>query len=103
MHYKELAESWFSSLLRPSSMDGFEFIVNFSQVAEWLSIPVLVLTAMDPTAEERERLEGQVVRVLRKGDYTHEELLTEIHRRVDRHLKHQLTSTGDEDGENSGR
>ena len=84
-------------------MDGFEFIVNYSQVAEWLSIPVLVMTAMDPTPEERARLEGQVVRVLRKGDYTHDELLTEIHRRVDRHLKGQLTSTGDEDGEDSGR
>ena len=67
-------------------MDGFEFIVKYSQVAEWLSIPVLVLTAKDPTPEERQRLEGQVVRVLRKGDYTHDELLAEIHRRVDRHL-----------------
>jgi CheY-like chemotaxis protein len=73
-------------------MDGFEFIVNYSQVAEWLSIPVLVLTAKDPTPEERERLERQVVRVLRKGDYTHDELLGEIHRRVDKHLKLQQAS-----------
>lgn len=68
-------------------MDGFEFILRYSQVAEWLSIPVLVLTAKDPTPEERKRLEGQVVRVIRKGDYTHDELMAEIHRRVDSHLK----------------
>jgi CheY-like chemotaxis protein len=70
-------------------MDGFEFILRYSQVAEWLSIPVLVLTAKDPTPDERRRLEGQVVRVLRKGDYSNEELLSEIHRRVDMHLKLQ--------------
>ena len=86
-------------------MDGFEFIVNYSQVAEWLSIPVLVLTAKDPTSAERERLEGQVVRVLRKGDYTHEELLAEIHRRVDSHLikSESSNSQGAADGEDSDR
>ena len=85
-------------------MDGFEFIVNFSQMAEWLSIPVLVLTAKDPTPEERRQLEGQVVRVLRKGTYTDQELLAEIHRRVDAHLRDQpVTSTGGDDGENSDR
>lgn len=83
-------------------MDGFEFIVNFSQVGEWLSIPVLVLTAKDPTPDERARLEGQVVRVLRKGDYTHAELLAEIHRRVDKHLKTHVASTGEGDGQDTG-
>jgi signal transduction histidine kinase/CheY-like chemotaxis protein len=74
-------------------MDGFEFILRYSQVAEWLSIPVLVLTAKDPTPDERRRLEGQVVRVLRKGDYSNEELLSEIHRRVDMHLRLQPVGT----------
>ena len=68
-------------------IDGFEFVAKYSQLGEWLSIPVLVLTAKDPTLEERQRLEGLVVRVLRKGDYTQEELLSEIHRRVDKHIK----------------
>lgn len=85
-------------------MDGFEFILRYSQVAEWLSIPVLVLTSKDPTPEEQQRLEGQVVRVLRKGEYTHEELLAEIHRRVDKHLKmYQLTDKGIADGHHTDR
>lgn len=70
-------------------MDGFEFIVNYSQVAEWLSIPVIVLSSKDPTAAEREQLENLVVRVLRKGDFSLDDLLAEVHRRVDRHLEQQ--------------
>jgi signal transduction histidine kinase/CheY-like chemotaxis protein/HAMP domain-containing protein len=85
-------------------MDGFEFIVNYSQMAEWLSIPVLVLTAKDPTPEERRQLEGQVVRVLRKGVYTDEDLLAEIHRRVDAHLRNQpIATTGGADAQDPGR
>lgn len=86
-------------------MDGFEFIVNYSQIAEWLSIPVLVLTAKDPSPDERRLLEGQVVRVLRKGAYNDQELLAEIHRRVDAHLREQPLATGEreDNGEDTGR
>ncbi len=73
-------------------MDGFEFVSEFSQLGEWLSIPVVVLTAKDPTTDERQRLDRSVVRVLRKGDYTHDELLEEIHRRVDQHIRVDPTS-----------
>jgi CheY-like chemotaxis protein/nitrogen-specific signal transduction histidine kinase len=73
-------------------MNGFEFIHQYSQLAEWLSVPVIVLTATDPTPAERERLSGQVVRVLRKGDYSPQELLREIHRRVDRHIQERETA-----------
>jgi CheY-like chemotaxis protein len=84
-------------------MDGFEFILRYSQVAEWLSIPVLVLTAKDPTPDEQRHLQGQVARVLRKGNYSEEELLAEIHRRVDSHLRSPLLSgNGANDGKNPG-
>jgi signal transduction histidine kinase/DNA-binding response OmpR family regulator len=68
-------------------MDGFEFLAQYCQLAEWLSVPVVVVTAKDPAPEELERLEGLVVRVLHKGQYSHEDLLREIHRRVDRHIQ----------------
>jgi CheY-like chemotaxis protein len=68
-------------------MDGFEFLAQYCQLAEWLAIPVLVITAKDPTPEEMEQLDGLVVRVLRKGQYNNEDLLKEIHRRVDKHIK----------------
>lgn len=76
-------------------MDGFEFIAQYSQLAEWLSIPVIVLTSKEPTQEELDKLEGLVVRVLRKGEFSTERLLEEIHRRVDMHIKtDSVESTG---------
>jgi CheY-like chemotaxis protein len=68
-------------------MDGFEFLAQYCQLAEWLSIPVIVVTAKDPTPDELARLDGVVVRVLRKGQFTQDELLKEIHRRVDQHIR----------------
>ena len=48
-------------------MEGFEFLVEMRNRAEWRKIPVLVVTAKDLTAEERGRLNGDVERVLQKG------------------------------------
>jgi hypothetical protein len=61
-------------------MDGFEFLVEMRSRAEWRDIPVLVVTAKDLTAEERDRLNGDVERVLQKGGAELEELLREIGR-----------------------
>ena len=77
-------------------MDGFEFLAEYCQLAEWLSIPIVVLTAKDPTPEELERLEGSVVRVLQKGQYSNDELLREIHRRVDKHILANRRKTKEE-------
>jgi hypothetical protein len=38
---------------------------------------VVIVTAKDLTAEEHERLNGSVVRILQKGAYGREELLAE--------------------------
>ena len=43
-----------------------------------LGIPVIVLTARDLSAEERERLHGSVARILQKGAYAQEALLAEV-------------------------
>jgi len=59
-------------------MDGFEFLAELRKVQTWHSIPVVVVTAMDLTAEERQRLNGQVQNVLQKGGYKRDELLAEV-------------------------
>ena len=61
-------------------MDGFEFLVEMRSRTEWRDIPVLVVTAKDLTTEERDRLNGNVERVLQKGGDTLPELLRDIGR-----------------------
>jgi signal transduction histidine kinase/DNA-binding response OmpR family regulator len=59
-------------------MDGFEFIAELHRHAEWKSIPVIVITARDLTAEDKIRLNGHVSRVLQKGLYSRDELLQQV-------------------------
>ena len=68
-------------LLMPG-MDGFEFLGELHAHPEWRSIPVVVVTAKDLTAEEQRRLSGQVQEILRKGAYTRERLMAEVRERV---------------------
>ena len=59
-------------------MDGFEFLEQFRANPAWRGIPVVVVTAKDLTAADRERLNGRVRSILQKSAYTHEELAREI-------------------------
>jgi CheY-like chemotaxis protein len=59
-------------------MDGFEFVTELRGQAWGRSIPIIVVTAMELTAADRERLNGGVQRILRKGGYTREALLAEV-------------------------
>ncbi|HEV7861512.1 MAG TPA: response regulator, partial [Acidimicrobiia bacterium] len=68
-------------LLMPE-MNGFEFLTELQARPEWRSIPVVVVTAKDLTAEEHARLSGRVAEVLRKGAYSRERLLSEVRQRV---------------------
>jgi CheY-like chemotaxis protein len=61
-------------------MDGFEFVSELRRNEAWRSIPVLVITALEITAEDRARLEGNVARILQKGEYGRDELLREVRR-----------------------
>ena len=58
-------------------MDGFQFVDELRKHAEWKVIPVVVITAKDLTAEDRERLSGRVGLILQKGAYSREDLLRE--------------------------
>lgn len=59
-------------------MDGFEFIMELKKTKAGRAIPVVVLTAKDLTAEDRDRLRGNVEKILQKGAYGREDLLREI-------------------------
>jgi signal transduction histidine kinase/DNA-binding response OmpR family regulator len=59
-------------------MDGFEFVHELRKVQSYRSIPVIVVTAKDLTAEERRQLSGHVQSILQKGGSTRDELLREI-------------------------
>jgi CheY-like chemotaxis protein len=48
-------------------MDGFEFIQELRQHPQWRSLPVIVLTAKDLTAEERHWLDGRTQQIYQKG------------------------------------
>jgi PAS domain S-box-containing protein len=63
-------------------MDGFQFVEELRKHPEWKSIPVVVVTAKDLTAEDRERLSGQVGSILQKGAFNREDLLAEISAQV---------------------
>jgi CheY-like chemotaxis protein len=59
-------------------MDGFEFLEELRKNEAWKSIPVIVVTAKDLTAADRQRLNGSVEKILQKGAYNRDELLREV-------------------------
>jgi signal transduction histidine kinase/CheY-like chemotaxis protein len=68
------------------SMNGFEFITRLRQNLNWKSIPIIINSAKELTLEEKGRLQGDVVKIFKKGDVTCGELLCEI-RMVASHAK----------------
>jgi CheY-like chemotaxis protein len=63
-------------------MDGFEFLTELRRDEGRRSIPVVIVTAKELTAEDREKLNGQVTRVIQKGGGTRDGLLAQIHELV---------------------
>ena len=64
-------------------MDGFEFMEELVKCEEWRTIPVVVVTARDISAEDRLRLNGYVGKIIQKGSNSREELLQEVRRLVE--------------------
>ena len=67
----------FLDLMMPE-MDGFEFAAEVRRHPEWRSIPIVVITAQDLTAEERKRLNGNVEKILRKDGDSRESILEQV-------------------------
>jgi CheY-like chemotaxis protein len=70
-------------------MDGFEVLAELRARPAWRAIPVVVVTAKDLTPEERQRLNGQVERVLAKGALGPQALLAEVRELVAASLEHR--------------
>jgi adenylate cyclase len=66
-------------------MDGFAFIARLRETPAGATIPILVVTAKELTAEERGRLNGEVIRILRKGAFRTEDLVADVGRWLARH------------------
>lgn len=63
-------------------MDGFEFIEAVRNHSEWRNVPVVVVTAMNLSPQDRQKLNGYVQRILQKGAYDQESLLKEIAKQI---------------------
>jgi CheY-like chemotaxis protein len=68
-------------LLMPE-MDGFEFADRVRMRPEWRSIPMIVVTGKDLTADDRQRLSGSVEMILDKGSNSRKELLEQVRESV---------------------
>jgi CheY-like chemotaxis protein len=59
-------------------MDGFDFLTAMRARPEWQHIPVIVITAKDLTADDRNRLTGRVEEIVEKSTFTREQLLQRV-------------------------
>ena len=63
-------------------MDGFEMIAELRKHEDWRKIPVVVVSAKELTADDRHRLQGHVLKILQKGDFSREALMREVQQTV---------------------
>ena len=70
-------------LMMPN-MDGFEFLYQLRANPDWRGIPTVVITAKELTPEERFHLTGSVEKILSKGAFTRDELLSNVRELIKR-------------------
>ncbi|HEY9199694.1 MAG TPA: response regulator [Gammaproteobacteria bacterium] len=68
-----------TDLILPNK-NGFDLISELRAQAEWVGLPVLVMTAMDLSEEDRVRLRDQVDGIVQKGVHLRQELLEGVRR-----------------------
>jgi CheY-like chemotaxis protein len=59
-------------------MDGFELVAALQANAAWRDIPVIVLSSLDLTAEDRKRLSGGVEEILSKNAFVPKQLMARV-------------------------
>lgn len=74
---KETPDLIILDLMMPE-VDGFAVIDALKADARTSAIPVIVVTAKELTAEEKERLSGQIHALMQKGEFMSDELLEEV-------------------------
>ena len=73
-------------------MDGFGFIAELRKDDQWDDIPVVVLTAMDLSAEDRQRLEGCATAVMFKKEQSQDILIREMRDLIQRNLESEVSA-----------
>jgi CheY-like chemotaxis protein len=73
-------------------MDGFQFIAALQARPGWRKIPVVVITALDLTAADRERLNFGVERILLKDSFDPAQLVEIVKRLVTETRRSQVAS-----------
>src|SRR5215469_9817415 len=73
----ELPDLILLDLMMPE-MDGFELVAALQANAAWRTIPVVVVTALDLTAEDRRRLNGGVEQILSKQAFPLAEMMARV-------------------------
>jgi threonine synthase len=74
---KELPDLIILDLMMPE-IDGFAVLEALRSKPETASIPVIVATAKELTADEKNRLSGQIQALMQKGDFLNDEFLEEV-------------------------
>ncbi|MHB8626526.1 MAG: response regulator [Aggregatilineales bacterium] len=82
----------FLDLMMPN-MNGFEFVSELRRSVHGRSIPVVVVTAMDLTPQDRARLNGHVQSVVQKGAYAGDALFAELRSLVATYALQTLTKS----------
>jgi CheY-like chemotaxis protein len=59
-------------------VDGFDLVARLRERADLRDIPVVIITAKDLNADDRERITENVRTVLQKGKYSRDELLAYV-------------------------
>jgi PAS domain S-box-containing protein len=67
-------------------VDGFQFLEEFRNHPEFGTVPVVVVTAKELTAEDRRRLNGSVTQILSKGAVSQDQLLDQLRDYVQKHV-----------------
>jgi len=68
-------------------MNGFEFIAELRKTESWRSIPIVVVTARHLTADDRNKLDGAVYKVLQKVASSRDELMNAVSELMNRKIK----------------
>ena len=76
-------------------IDGFEFLNEFPRRFAGTQTPVVVLTAKELTADDFDRLNGRVAKILSKGDLTQLEALIDQVRRLARERRTGEAANGE--------
>ncbi len=64
--------------LNMPDMDGFEFLTHVRQSETWRPLPIIIVTGIDLSVEDRLRLEGQVAAIFNKSAYKLKDFLNKV-------------------------